>query len=133
MKTGATGGCACGRVRYRVEGQLRDVINCHCDRCRRTSGHFMAAAAAASDDLVIEDTRALRWWQATDDVSYGFCSNCGGTLFWKSAARPQTISIAAGSLDPPTGLETVLTLFTEHASDYHRLDESIESLPGDRA
>jgi hypothetical protein len=92
----------------------------------------MAATAAAREDLVIERTEALRWWQATDDVSYGFCSNCGATMFWKSADKPETVSIAAGTLDPPTGLETILTLFTEDASDYHQLDWSIEGMPGDR-
>lgn len=132
MSKTSTGGCACGQVRYRVEGPLRDVIDCHCDRCRRTSGHYMAATSAARDDLVIEDASNLRWWHATDQVSYGFCTNCGGTLFWRASDKPGTISIAAGTLDPPTGLTTTLRIFAAEASDYHHLDETMESLPFDR-
>lgn len=91
----------------------------------------MAATAAATDDLKIEDASSLSWWQATEDVSYGFCSNYGGTMFWKSVDEPGTISIAAGTLDRPTGLETILNIFADDASDYHRLDETVESLSGD--
>ena len=34
------------KVRYRVDGPLRVVVNCHCSQCRRTSGHHVAATAA---------------------------------------------------------------------------------------
>jgi hypothetical protein len=30
----------CGAVDFTVEGELRDVVNCHCHRCRRWSGHY---------------------------------------------------------------------------------------------
>ena len=57
--TRATGGCACGSVRYQVVGELRDVINCHCEPCRRFTGHFMTGTAAAIGDLVIESDDTL--------------------------------------------------------------------------
>ena len=40
-----TGGCLCGGVRYTVTGPLRDIVACHCEQCRRSSGHFVAATA----------------------------------------------------------------------------------------
>ncbi len=121
----ATGRCLCGGVTFEVEGALRDVIDCHCVRCRRHTGHFMAATAVAVDDLVITgDT--LRWYAATDSVAYGFCGHCGSTLFWRAADKPESISVAAGTLDPPTGLRTVAALFTADASDYQRLDDTID-------
>ena len=36
----------CGAVTYAVEGELRPVTNCHCYRCRRFTGHYLAASAA---------------------------------------------------------------------------------------
>ena len=53
MSTAPTieGGCECGAVRYRVTGTLRKVVYCHCAQCRRTSGHFVAATACATDNL----------------------------------------------------------------------------------
>ena len=128
----ATGGCACGSARYRVVGELRDVINCHCEPCRRFTGHFMAATTAATNDLIMESDGTLAWWWRTPTVRYGFCSACGSSLFWEAHDKPDTTAIAAGSLDGPTGLSTTLTLFGNDASDYYELDPEIETEPYDR-
>ena len=112
----ATGGCLCGGVRYAVRGPLRDVVVCHCARCRRTHGHVAAYSACARDDLELVETGDLRWYEA-DDRSRGFCGGCGASLFWAAAGR-DTISLAAGALDPPTGLKTIAEIHLDDAGDY---------------
>ncbi len=96
-----SGKCLCESITYEITGPARDVINCHCSRCRRSTGHFMAATSADVDDVQIHgDT--LVWYDATDEVQYGFCGKCGSTLFWRTSRRPQTMSIAAGTLTQGT-------------------------------
>lgn len=126
-----SGSCLCGSVTYEVDAPLRDIINCHCSRCRRHTGHFMAATAAPADRVAIEG-ETLRWYAATDQVQYGFCGSCGSTLFWRTGRRPETISIAAGTLNTPTGLKTKAAIYTDYASDYHALDPGVPSYPEDR-
>jgi len=102
----ATGRCLCGAVRYEVRGELRDVLTCHCEECRRWHGHFSASTAARREDLVLVEQRGLRWIASPDSdagARRGFCAECGSSLFWDPPARP-TISIAAGTLDGRTGL-----------------------------
>ena len=129
-----SGGCACGSIRYRVDGPLRNVANCHCERCRRITGHFMAASACAPEHLTLESEATLRWYVPGEEpgVEYAFCSTCGSSLFWRAQTTPDSISICAGTLDPPTGIVTDVALFCAEASDYHRLDESIPMEPHDR-
>ena len=94
----------------------------------------MAATNAAVEALVLnQGTDLLRWWVPTEEpkVAYASCSQCGSSLFWRSKDRPSTQSIAAGTLDPPTGVETVHALFVAEASDYHTLDPSLSSHPHD--
>jgi hypothetical protein len=116
----AHGRCLCGGIRYVVEGDLRDVIDCHCARCRRFTGHHMAATSAARDQVEVADPDALlHWHHPVPEAGYGFCSRCGSSLFWRSTAEPSRLSICAGSLDPPTGLRTVAAWWVSQASDYH--------------
>lgn len=116
----AHGRCLCGGIRYAVRGELRDVINCHCERCRRFTGHHLAATSAGLDDLSIDDADSLlRWFFPVPEAGYAFCSRCGSSLFWQSAADPARWSICAGTLDPPTGLRTTQAWWTSQASDYH--------------
>ena len=112
----ATGRCMCGAVTYRVTGPLRDVFNCHCDRCRRWTGHFMASTQAALDDVAISGEVS---WFEVPGAAYGFCRTCGSSLFWRSDERPQSISITAGSLDQPTGLRTTVAWYVRDHGDYH--------------
>ncbi len=86
----------------------------------------MAASSAAIDDLeVVDDRGALRWYEPASGVYYGFCQVCGSTLFWRTNNNPAYWSIAAGTLDQPTGLVTVDAWFVADASDYHRLDSEL--------
>lgn len=126
-----SGKCLCESITYEIEGEARDVVNCHCNRCRRHTGHFMAATQATVGDVDIQG-ETLRWYNPTDEVQYGFCVNCGSTLFWRTTARPDRISIAAGTLTPPTGLTTVAAIYRNDASDYHLFDETIPAYDEDR-
>jgi hypothetical protein len=113
------GGCLCGGVRYEVTGPLRDVVVCHCSRCRRTHGHAAAYTACSASDLALLEDRTLRWYEA-DDRGRGFCSECGASIFWRAAGRA-SICIAAGTLLGPTGLRTVAQIHTASRGDYYEL------------
>lgn len=117
----ASGRCLCGAVRYEVRGPLRDVLLCHCAECRRWHGHVSASTAAARGDLVVLDDRALRWIESPHSdaaARRGFCGECGSSLFWDAPAR-DTVSIAAGTLDPPTGLHVMGHWYVADAGDYY--------------
>ena len=124
-----TGQCLCGAVRYQVSGPLRGVIACHCSQCRRTSGHHVAATEVASSDLAFAAEASLSWYRSSDTAERGFCSVCGGNLFWR-LIDGDTTSIMAGTLDTPTGLAIIQHIFVADKSDYYVLDEDIEQRPG---
>ncbi len=119
-----TGGCLCGSVRYEVRGPLRPVVDCHCAQCRRTSGHFAAFTAARTQDLVLTGSEGLRWYRSSAAARRGFCGDCGSSLFWEPASGGR-VSIAAGTLDLPTGLETVAHVFVGDSGDYYTIGDGL--------
>lgn len=126
------GGCLCGAVSYRVHGDLRPVMTCHCGQCRKTSGHFVAATAADNDTLEIEDPGdALQWYRSSSFAQRAFCGRCGSNLFWKRDDGPRT-SIMAGSLHGDTGLRIEAHIYTDDKGDYYSLDGDIPCFPADR-
>jgi hypothetical protein len=123
----SAGGCLCGAVRYQVAGPLRDVINCHCSRCRRAHGHFAAYTATHSEALSVTEARGLRWYVA-DGRERGFCAECGASLFWRRAGAEHT-AIAAGTLDTPAGLRTAAHIFTDSRADYYEITDDLPRYP----
>ena len=123
-----TGGCLCGAVRYEALGALREVVVCHCRMCRKAHGHIGAYTASARDALRLVEARGLKWYRSSAQARRGFCSECGATLFWEGDGR-DTMSIAAGTLDEPTGLATALQIHVASAGDYYAVDASTPIRP----
>jgi hypothetical protein len=126
-KTMHQGGCLCGGVRYQVSATLRGVVACHCSQCRRTSGHFVAATNAPSASITLLNSASLAWYRSSARAERGFCSTCGGNLFWR-AVGGDTTSIMAGTLDTPTGLELEQHIFVADKSDYYALNDDLPKL-----
>jgi hypothetical protein len=79
----------------------------------------------ARDDLLLLEQRGLRWFQSPHSdarARRGFCGECGSSLFWDAPGN-ETISIAAGTLDTPTGVRVVSHWFVSQAGDYYDVPE----------
>ncbi|MBL8689390.1 MAG: GFA family protein [Rhodospirillaceae bacterium] len=118
------GQCLCGAVRFRLSGELRNVVICHCGQCRKWHGHVGAYTRVPISALRIEDERSLSWFRSSEKARRGFCRDCGSSLFWERIGSDQ-MSVAAGTLDEPTGLSTRLQIFAEDAGDYYEIDDRI--------
>lgn len=118
----ATGSCLCGAIRFRIRGPLRDVLVCHCVFCRRMNTHVGAYTACAVSDLEIDNARTLRWHRASPRARRGFCGKCGSALFWEPTPLTH-ISIAAGSLNAPTGLKIKAHICTAQKGDYYEITD----------
>jgi hypothetical protein len=125
----ATGGCHCGAVRFEVRGPLRDVMICHCTDCRRIHGHLAAHSAAKREDIVMLREDGLAWYDSSDKARRAHCRDCGSGLFFDMHGR-DIVSICAGALDQPTGVETALHLFLDDAADYEAGDAEAPRRPG---
>ncbi len=124
----ATGRCLCGAVRYEIRGPLRGVVNCHCGQCLRTHGNVAAYTRCARSDLVLTEDRGLKWYRSSDFARRGFCRECGASLFWEPLGEDR-VSVAAGSIDPPSGLKTIRHIFVADKGDYYEIADGLETLP----
>jgi hypothetical protein len=73
--------------------------------------------SARREDVEIAGSGQLRWFAIPGGPKRGFCEGCGSSLFWDAPER-ETLTIAAGTLDPPTKLSTRGHIYCAQASDY---------------
>jgi hypothetical protein len=117
-----TGGCLCGAVRYEVAGALMNVTYCHCSKCRRWHGHVGAYTAAKRSEFRLTAPDGLAWYVMSDTVRRGFCGACGSSLFWDEDGV-EYMSICAGTLDAPTGIESKAHIYVGSKGDYYALPD----------
>ena len=123
------GGCLCGAVRFETEGELRDVVACHCEQCRRTHGHYAAFTSVALSGFRLVESRGLRWYRSSETARRGFCAECGASLFWAPEGEAR-MSIAAGALSGRTGLKTARHVHVASAGDYYSIDDGLPQYSG---
>lgn len=107
-----TGGCFCGRVRYRIAAPLQNARACHCSRCRKAfSGAGSAYAEVAPG--------ALAWESGADNLAHyesalgwgmAFCKTCGTTLCGEHDGAVHGVTL--GSVDGDPGVQIAMHIFT---------------------
>lgn len=122
------GSCHCRAVSFEVSGELRKVIYCHCEQCRKQTGHFVAATSALNDHLTIHGEENLTWYAASDSAKRGFCSHCGSILFWRGNNSEKT-SIMAGSFEKPSGLVADRHIYVADMGDYYEICDGLPTFP----
>ncbi len=125
--TKAYGGCICHGVRYEISDhtKLRQVVACHCEQCRRFSGHFIAASGALYKYFTLTNDDTLSWYSYLPNIRQGFCRECGCSLFFDYPNEGR-ISIAAGSLDNTQDLMLAAQIYCAEAGSYYELQKQGE-------
>jgi hypothetical protein len=123
-----TGSCLCGAVKFRVEGELEPPDACHCSQCRKVSGHYWASTDVPRSALAVEGEFNVAWYRSSEKAQRGFCSTCGATLFWDPIHK-DTISIAMGAFDAPTGTKLAIHIFVADKGDYYEIRDGLPQNP----
>ena len=109
------GGCSCGAVRYRLASEPFDTGWCHCRTCQRISGApALVFTTVPTGDFVIEQgADAIGTTRPTKFGVRQFCSRCGTPLTIAVDFQPETIDIAAATLDEPDKVTPGFHIFYE--------------------
>ncbi len=122
------GSCHCGLVAYEIEGELGDILYCHCGRCRKAHGTAYASI------LLLAETQ-FRWLCGEDLVqrykvpeaqrfTHCFCRTCGSSL--PEVHPGQGVVAKIGTLDDDPGVRAGCHIFTGSKAVW---DEISDELP----
>mgnify|MGYP003412895302 FL=1 len=99
------GGCQCGAVRYRVEGEAQHTAFCHCRDCRRSSGAPAVAWSAFSADQFTVTAGEAKVYNGVGAAKRHFCPHCGtGLWYLNEQYLPGIVDIQTATLDDPEAL-----------------------------
>jgi hypothetical protein len=99
------GGCQCGDVRYRVEGEPLHAAFCHCTDCRKSAGAPVVAWGAFNhaEFEVLQGDAAV--FNSSGTAMRHFCPRCGTGLWYTNAEYlPGIVDIQIATLDDPEAL-----------------------------
>ena len=119
-----SGGCQCGSIRFRVQGQLGDASICHCRMCQKAFGAFYAPLVSVGAAKLTWTRGAPKKFQSSNAAARGFCEECGTPLTYEA---PDGVAIAIGAFDDPSRIAPKMQWGTEAKLPYV---DSLSTLPG---
>ena len=98
------GGCFCGAVRYRVEGEPVDAGYCHCRMCQRSVGAPVVAWGTWRRKRFVWLSPEPATLRSSARAARRFCSACGTQLLFWGEDAPQVVDVNLATLDDPAAI-----------------------------
>jgi len=130
------GGCYCGALRYKAEGDPMMKGQCHCRECQYISGgspNMFIAMPAAGFSYTKGTPKKFSRPDLERPVTREFCAECGTHVATRAPGFPAVI-VKVGTLDDPKQFGNPdMAIFTKDKQAFHQIPPGVlefERLPG---
>jgi hypothetical protein len=123
-----TGGCLCGQVRYQISAEPGPSRICWCRDCQRIAANGTANVVFPTDKIAVTGvvSRFIRVADSGNEVTMGFCNQCGTQLFSDSTGRMGLTVVRMGTLDNPSAIRPSSNIWCSSAPTWASIDKSLE-------
>jgi len=98
MPATMSGGCHCGRVRFRVTAELKGVTECNCSICTK-KGFLHLIVPPGQFELLSGEDALTTYRFNTGTARHRFCATCGIHAFYVPRSDPDKIDVNVRCLD----------------------------------
>ena len=128
------GGCYCGAVRYRAEGEPVMRGQCYCRECQYISGGHPNVFIGMPDDGFTYTQGAPKQFRRSDldnPVTREFCAECGTHLVTRVPTVLGVAIIKVGTLDDPSIFDRPdVAIFLVDRQTFHYIPEGVPQFEG---
>jgi hypothetical protein len=121
------GGCLCGAVRFKCEGEPVNVCIGHCRNCQKAMGSpFFARALFDQSALTIEGETGR--YASSELLDRVFCKTCGTRLSaWRKVGTMAGVALAA--FDDRNAFAPTAHMWVSEKMDWVKLDDGLPQYP----
>ena len=130
MSEAMSGGCFCGGVKYIItEKPEGGIFNCHCSKCRKTSGApFLTFTTVKREAFELIESSTIKEFPSSDEITRIFCGRCGCSVLDKSKTLyPDKYGVNIATLDDEQGhgLTPEGNIFAKYKAPWVVLNEKL--------
>jgi hypothetical protein len=134
MEKSREGGCQCGAVRYRLDGEPVLLGVCHCRECQRQSGSaFGMSLIMSKEHFTLLRGTLKRFTRSSDSgrpLICSFCPECGTRIHHEPAYLEGVINVKPGTLDDTSWLKPIGQAWTASKQPWVDLGAELPAFAG---
>lgn len=119
-----TGSCLCGKVTFKIGGELSQMSHCHCSMCRKIHGSLFATYFGATEMEYTSGEELVHSYVSSSGFNRAFCNECGSVLPETNDGGSEYY-IPAGLLNEDPGIRPELHIFTESKSEAYSINDNL--------
>ena len=130
--TKLSGSCLCGSVSFDGDTEVKMIINCHCDDCRKVTGSVHGTLLFVEEGTVQVHGETASFDHPADSgntLTKIFCPNCGSQVAGRNTGRPGMMSIRAGTVDQKDLIKPGVNVFMDSAVPSTPVDPEAKAFP----
>ncbi|PKG82015.1 aldehyde-activating protein [Colwellia sp. 75C3] len=121
------GKCLCGEVHIKVNGNISEIIHCHCSLCRKNSGTAFATNGFinTADFEITSGKTSLSSFSFKPGRSRHFCRKCGSPVYSANEDDPTRLRIRLGIFDSDITERPISHNFVSSKANWEDLDANL--------
>ena len=121
------GSCLCGGIRYEIQGEIGEIVQCHCQRCRKANGTAYATNAPIrkADFKIVDGEHLLKKFQSTETTQRCFCADCGSSIISIKTETPEVYRLRIGTLDTPLNHTPTHHIFCISKAEWETIGDAL--------
>ena len=121
------GKCLCGEVQIKIDGNISDIIHCHCSLCRKNSGTAYATNGFinTAEFTITAGRGSLSAFSFKPGRHRYFCKNCGSPVYSANTDDPSRLRIRLGILDSDISERPISHNFVTSKGNWEDLDAKL--------
>ena len=127
------GGCACGKVRFKITGKTMGAGACHCRTCQYASGggaNYWVLARKTGFSITKGEVKVhASMAESGTAMGRAFCADCGTPLYTVSGPLVPFYPVKVGALDDPSDFQPQMHVYMVDAQPWHLTHEGLPQFP----
>ena len=126
------GGCLCGAVRFFITGPIRNIVYCHCSRCRKAQGSAFATNGIvdADDFELTKGAQNVSAYKAPSGSTKIFCRTCGSPIMSKKDTAPDVVRVRIGTIESEITERPMAHIFATSKASWDEITDDLPQYPG---
>lgn len=118
------GSCMCGKIAYKINGNIGEITHCHCTTCRKAHGSAFSSVAAVQIDqfAFTSDENLIKCHQSSPGKSRCFCSNCGSHIYAHRENQKHYV-LRLGTLDDDPMIKATNHIWVSLKAPWYEIEE----------